>query len=347
MAMLGSDILETISGIIFLFVLISTLCSAIREGLEAWLKTRAAYLEHGLRELLQDKDGKGILSDLLNHPLLGGLYNGDYTPGAPRGKPGVLSSGRNLPSYIPAQNFAMALMDIAANGPSPQNGGAPASGATQAATPAGGPPSEALTLEKIRANIARIRNKTVQRALLTAVDHANGDLGKAREHLEAWYNSAMDRVSGWYRRSTHWALFFIAIALTVSLNINTLSIADYLYRHTAERGVIVSAAQNASGDQNLAYQTAEKQLADLHLPLGWSLNWEAVAPGSAPAAGPIEQASILPSWILRLLLAPWTDIFQPLIGWLITAFAATLGAPFWFDVLSKVTMIRSTSKPSS
>jgi hypothetical protein len=341
--MLGSDILETISGIIFLFVLISTLCSAIREGLEAWLKTRAAYLEHGLRELLQDKDGKGILSDLLNHPLLGGLYNGDYSPGTARKKPTVLSSGGNLPSYIPAQNFAMALMDIAANGPAPQNGAAPAA----AGAAAGGPPSEALTLEKIRANIGRIRNKTVQRALQTAVDHANGDLNKAREHLETWYNSAMDRVSGWYRRSTHFALFFIAIALTISLNINTLSIADYLYRHTAERGVIVSAAQNASGDQKLAYQTAEQQLADLHLPLGWSLNWETSTPAGPRPASPVEQASIWPSWVLQLLLAPWKDIFQPLIGWLITAFAATLGAPFWFDVLSKVTMIRSTSKPSA
>jgi hypothetical protein len=31
---------------------------------------------------------------------------------------------------------------------------------------------------------------------------------------------------------------------------------------------------------------------------------------------------------------------------LLTAFAATLGAPFWFDVLSKFMVVRSTSKPS-
>ena len=34
-----------------------------------------------------------------------------------------------------------------------------------------------------------------------------------------------------------------------------------------------------------------------------------------------------------------------LLGWLITALAATLGAPFWFDVLNKVMVIRSTVKP--
>ena len=34
-----------------------------------------------------------------------------------------------------------------------------------------------------------------------------------------------------------------------------------------------------------------------------------------------------------------------LVGWLLTAFAATLGAPFWFDILNKVMVIRATVKP--
>ena len=40
-----------------------------------------------------------------------------------------------------------------------------------------------------------------------------------------------------------------------------------------------------------------------------------------------------------------TDWLQTLLGWLITAFAATLGAPFWFDLLNKVSVIRSAVKP--
>ncbi len=35
----------------------------------------------------------------------------------------------------------------------------------------------------------------------------------------------------------------------------------------------------------------------------------------------------------------------PILGWLLTAFAASMGAPFWFDVLNKVMEIRSTIKP--
>jgi hypothetical protein len=33
-----------------------------------------------------------------------------------------------------------------------------------------------------------------------------------------------------------------------------------------------------------------------------------------------------------------------LLGWLITALAATLGAPFWFDMLNKVIAIRGVGK---
>ena len=32
-------------------------------------------------------------------------------------------------------------------------------------------------------------------------------------------------------------------------------------------------------------------------------------------------------------------------GWLLTAFAVSLGAPFWFDLLNRVMVIRSTVKP--
>jgi hypothetical protein len=34
-----------------------------------------------------------------------------------------------------------------------------------------------------------------------------------------------------------------------------------------------------------------------------------------------------------------------LLGWLITACAVSFGAPFWFDMLNKIMVVRSTIKP--
>jgi hypothetical protein len=34
-----------------------------------------------------------------------------------------------------------------------------------------------------------------------------------------------------------------------------------------------------------------------------------------------------------------------IVGWLLTAIAISLGAPFWFDMLNKIIIVRSTVKP--
>ena len=46
-------------------------------------------------------------------------------------------------------------------------------------------------------------------------------------------------------------------------------------------------------------------------------------------------------WIRNFGSAGGLTIF----GWLLTAFAVCLGAPFWFDVLNKFIVVRSTVKP--
>ena len=33
------------------------------------------------------------------------------------------------------------------------------------------------------------------------------------------------------------------------------------------------------------------------------------------------------------------------MGWLMTAFAVTLGAPFWFDLLGKIVALRAAGNP--
>jgi hypothetical protein len=47
------------------------------------------------------------------------------------------------------------------------------------------------------------------------------------------------------------------------------------------------------------------------------------------------------SWDDRLLYALKTHW----LGWLLTALAVSLGAPFWFDMLNKIIVVRSTVKP--
>ena len=310
--------LDVAIGIVFVFVLLSTVCSAIREGIEAKLKTRAAYLERGIRELLHDVDGKGLAHSFFNHPLIFALYSGGYS-GSPQGgshRLKLLARGGSMPSYIPARSFAIALLDIAAKGPVTDD-------------VSSDPAAPVLSIESARASVLNLKNPPVQRALLAAIDTAQGDLDRARANIEAWYDSSMDRVSGWYKRTTHWILFWIALALAVGLNIDTLAIADYLYRHDAAREAVVALAADAANNDSaagIAYAQAATQLRSLGLPMGWSNAW--------------QRAGVSGAWYE----SAW-GIAGPMLGWLVTAFAATLGAPFWFDLLNKFMVIRSTVKP--
>jgi hypothetical protein len=93
--MFGSNMLEVAIGVIFVFILVSIICTAVREGIESWLKTRAAYLEHGIRQLLADNAGTGLAKNLYNHPLVFGLFTEGYKPGKTSGSPALFAKGGN------------------------------------------------------------------------------------------------------------------------------------------------------------------------------------------------------------------------------------------------------------
>ena len=99
--MFGSEMLDVVISLIFVYLLLSLICSALREGIETWLKQRAVYLERGIRELLHDRTGEGLVKMLYTHPLIYSLYQGEYKPDETKaGK--FLPARSNLPTYIPS-----------------------------------------------------------------------------------------------------------------------------------------------------------------------------------------------------------------------------------------------------
>ena len=311
--MFGSQILEVAVGLVLVYLVLALVASSVREAIESFLKSRAVQLERGIREMLHDPDGRGFAKRVFEHPLIFGLYRGDYSPSPPP-KSRALERLRgwrpNLPSYIPARSFAGALLDIAAHGDA----------GLETALDA------APSVADIRRTVMSMEGvpSPVRRALLHALDTAGGSLERARQNVEAWFDSGMDRVSGWYKRETQLILFVIAAVITVTVNANSLVIAEQLYRNgDTRRDVVAAAVARASApldaQRDSALTSAVNEIANLELPLGW----------------PIEVKSS-------------TRFTRPLgmaAGWLLTAFAITLGAPFWFDVLNKIMVIRATVKP--
>jgi len=280
---LGSDILDVAIGVICLFLLLSLICSAANELIEALWKNRCRDLEKGIIELVGGGPGSDFVSQLYNHGVVNSLFRGKYGT-APR---------RDLPSYIPAANFGLALLSIV----------------------------KTTDEAKLPGN--------VRSALKSFQETAGNDEAKLHKNIEDWYNSAMDRVSGWYKRRTQLIIFLLGCILTVLANVDCIQYAQRLSKDASLRQSAVAFAEAAAKKDISKNDTKEPidqikteigSLEGIGLPIGWARH-----PVGLKGFG-------------------WA-IYDHGVGWLLTAMALSLGAPFWFDTLNRVMVIRSTVKP--
>jgi hypothetical protein len=317
--MFGSTILDVALGLVFIFLLYSLLATTIHEGIASVLGLRAKTLEQGINRMLNDGNSNNFAQNFFNHPLIKYMGNGKYLGG-------LINKG---PSYISAQNFSLALTDIM------RTGQAAGDAATQIGT--------FLTSEKAKLIAANpnlkptdIRIETLN-TLNVFWTEANGDFVKFRNGLEQWYDDTMDRVSGWYKRQTQLTMLIIGLAIATSFNVDTIQIAKKLSVDKDARSQLVNMAIQYSKTHakdsakminkmdTLTYQdlNATKSI----LGLGYGKDTILLHKIRATGGNVSAYEETVPSMIG---------------GWLILAFAVSLGAPFWFDMLQKIINLRGT-----
>ena len=304
----GNAALDVLIGLFFLYFLLSIVCSSINEGISAVFRLRSQYLEEGLRRLL---DGQANLDAFFDNPRVQALVK----------PPGRLFRWKRKPSYISSRVFALTLLDTFA----PPHGAAHSEDLIARA-------KKALGHEGERAPGAPAPPAIVSRILQDALDEERAHTDRFRRSLERSFDEVMDRVSGWYKRRVQLILFVVAVALTAAMNADSFSIAQRLWKDPALRGAVVAQAsqvvKNGKAEcaqvdpQTPKTDAAAKCVAEvknLGLPLGWS---DATSPHDL-----------------------WSALGK-ILGLLVTAFALSLGAPFWFDLLGKVSNLRGAGPPA-
>ena len=230
---------------------------------------------------------------------------------------GVAAGG--APSYIASRNFALAVI-----------------GSLDPAKPL-------PAYQDIQSAIENLPSSNVKDALVASLLSADQDVVKLRDEIATWFDSAMDRLSGQYKRRLKVVTLVIGLGVALVLNADTLAIGRALWNDDTLRAQIADNAAKLveqcqantacvktdsppnTGDlvedsKTLLHRLKDQQDALRPFPLGWDTNelpglstWEVVA------------------WTLLKIL-----------GLLWTAAALTIGAPFWFDLLSKFVSIRGT-----
>lgn len=274
----------------------------------------------------------GLSEAFYSHPLIKSLA-----------KPG------EHPSYVPARTFAAVLLDIFSKGQQ----------------------SEAA-FANVQTFIGDLPDSDVKRSLQALLKSTGGKIETFQAGLEKWFDDAMDRVSGWYKKRTQVWTIIVASLITIFANADTIQIARKLYLSpTLREKIVQEAGAAAKGPRpaesvNVEYQDntpiptapvigapqnpdagsaalSSQELAQLGELTGWTEEWKIfhriegkpATDGTFPGTDLVTKPNVLLLWV-------WEIAPGHLLGWLLTAIAVSLGAPFWFDTLNKFMNIRSS-----
>jgi hypothetical protein len=163
--------------------------------------------------------------------------------------------------------------------------------------------------------------------------------------VEQWYDEQMAKITGWYKRWARVVLGVVGFVVAVLANIDTVQATHALYVEAPLQQAVVATASAGTLCQDVTdvagrNRCATDELASLEadgLPIGYPSTCD-------PAAG-----AWAPCWTWSKSATPhgW-DFWLKLVGWVVTAFAVSFGAPFWFEALSKLGSLRTTGpRPAS
>ena len=301
----NSTVLDLAIGLIFVYLLLAIMCTAANEWIAGLFKTRSKMLQQALVQLLdgqklngQTKDEEGkkddVVREFYKHPLITGM----------------MQQGQH-PAYLSAQTFATTLIDVVTSGK-----------------------KVIETFEDLKSSVDSLPEGDVKNTLTALLRRSRGDLDAAEKAIETWFDDAMERVSGWYKRRTQLWTFIVAAVLVILSNADTLHIAKRLWTDPVLRSQVVAEAQNR----------AKKPPPTVEYPNTDEPTEPVVSEGNS--VSPEEQQ------LLNQLLG-WQGVSKDdhfstwlgrFLGWFLTILAVSLGAPFWFDMLNKLINLRSAGK---
>lgn len=224
--------------------------------------------------------------------------------------------------------------------------------------------------------IAQVNNVAFQRALETVLAGV-GSVKEAETAITNWFDSKLEQTSDWYAMTMQYFSLFVGLAVAVLLNIDSLHIGVTLWNDDALRASVVQAANiaelsvyfdeagnvittpqaNDAGEgvptptdnaDTLArnYEAAQEtlqQLLELRLPIGWTFRTPASVT-EMPIGGttisiydPMDDQRNLYRFVAVGDPGWFGFVAGKLSGILVTGIATAQGAPFWFDILRRLT----------
>ena len=304
--MFGSTVLDVAIGLVFVYLLLAIICTSANEILSGLTKARGKLLREGIQQLLDNQptsaaknNSLALFEEFYKHSLITSMMRGNRHP-----------------AYLPARTFSTVLVDILAKDRVGR-----------------------VNVAGIEKGLEALPDGDVKESLLALVQSTEDEVGEIQLAIEGWFEDAMDRVSGWYKRKTQIWTVLLAIAITVLSNADTLQIARRLWQDPVLRSAVVEEAKNRAQkprpDVTVEYPNPDDPT-----------NPQITSTNEGNTVSPEEQALLgqVLGWQNALQDKSARAWIERILGWLLTILAICLGAPFWFDLLNKFVNIRSAGK---
>lgn len=320
--MFGSGILDLVIGLIFIFFIMSLVCSAIREIFANLRDLRYRHLRDWFKNIFEDDN---VCDEIMNHHLIAGL-----------------TTKNKKPSYIPNNIFSTVVFDLFVSKWGKKEGAEDDPNTTQG-----------LTFDFDELKQAIVNSKVLKpdlKRILVQFAGESKDLSHFRTRVEVWFDQAMSEAAGTYKQRSQWWILLVAILATVALNVDSVAISRFLYENPEVRENFADLATSFERDSTF------KAIKLSELPMKLDSTSNAGDSLLVKIEVSIEEikaykelmtnASLPIGWNEKTAMAPFTrDWWTRFFGWLMTALAVSMGAPFWFDLLNKLSNLRSSSKP--
>ena len=320
--MFGSEALEVAIGLALVFFVVATASSAVVDLITSAFKVRSSHLEKSVYRLLSGTkdEPKKLAGEAQDNADAAVAFVERIYKSSPVA--GLAAAAKEKPSYMPAKSFASAVLSILQRDMDDVDG--------QVETdPAANVVALTTVLETLP-NDLRDQLKEIAR-------RTGEDIVAIQAGLEDWFDSAMDRASGVFKRWSQWVLIAVATVIIVAFNVDAIDIGTTLWTSEEVRTqVAVSAGLplDENAEQPKTAGEAIDRAATVLAPFGWNEPICTVADGES--CGPMD-------YVTGFVVVSTGHV----LGWLITILLVSLGAPFWYDALSKLIAIRgSQTKPA-
>ncbi len=338
--MSGFPIVDLILGIIFVYFMLSIIASSAVEIILTFSRARANLLREWLLKIF-DKEfnkggdaGKSLGRVIMDHGAIAGL-----------------TKTGSSPTYIKARDFASALLEkISLDPDNPSKVAENIEGYIEVINNTDLLPTD---LKRVLLGYAHeIQNRAEE-----GITKTMSKLEMFNSKIENWYDSSMERLTGELKRRYSIRITAVAaIILTVTLNADSIALAKYLYSNTEVRTKFAMAAYSAGQDSALVKKVNEMRITSIDTAIT-APDTEAIKLEIKNKIAEIESAKKGLAYVMPLT---WKKgelnengslsfylLFAKIAGLLATILAIMMGAPFWFDLMNKVSNLRgSGSKPA-